>query len=427
MSEVAVLLGKARYKKILEWGRLLAITGGAQAIVQAIGLISGILVIRTLSTDQYALYILANTMLGTMILLADGGITTGVMSQGGKVWQDRAQLGSVMVTGMHLRKKFAIVSSLISIPILAILLTQHGANWIEVILIIISIIPAFFAALSGSLLEIAPKLNQDIQELQKIQVITNIGRFLLLVLTLLVFPFAFIAILASGLPQIWSNKRLTRLSSEYVDRNQSISPKVRSEILSVVKKIIPGAIYFCLSGQITIWLVSMFGSTKAIAQVGALGRLAMVLNLFLVILSTLIIPRFARVIGSSRIVLRRFFQIQGVAILTSLFVIAFVMLFPNEILSILGHSYTDLTKEIVIMAVVACMGLMVGVTYSTTISRGVVLTPAINITGHILTQVVCLFLLDLSKTSHVLFFALADHCIAFAMLTTNFIYRTVSA
>lgn len=72
-----------------EWAKLIAITGSAQVMVQAIGFISGILVIRLLPTHEYALYTLANTMLGTMTLLADGGIATGVMSQGGKVWQDK--------------------------------------------------------------------------------------------------------------------------------------------------------------------------------------------------------------------------------------------------------------------------------------------------------------------------------------------------
>jgi hypothetical protein len=47
------------YTKTLEWGRLLTITGGAQAIVQGLGLVSGILVIQRLPTQEYALYTLA--------------------------------------------------------------------------------------------------------------------------------------------------------------------------------------------------------------------------------------------------------------------------------------------------------------------------------------------------------------------------------
>ena len=59
------------YSKIYSWGKLITITGGAQVIVQAATLSSGIVIIRLLSTREYALYTIANAMLGTMNILAD--------------------------------------------------------------------------------------------------------------------------------------------------------------------------------------------------------------------------------------------------------------------------------------------------------------------------------------------------------------------
>lgn len=85
---------------------MIFITGGAQVLVQLTGLISGILIIRLLPTNEYAFYTLANTMLGTLAVLAGGGISTGGMSEGGKVWRDKARLGGVLATGLKLRRKF---------------------------------------------------------------------------------------------------------------------------------------------------------------------------------------------------------------------------------------------------------------------------------------------------------------------------------
>lgn len=76
-------------ERVFSWIKLIAVTGSAQVIVQVLGFISGIMIIRMLPTQEYAFYTLANTMLGTMTILADGGIGTGVMAQGGKVWQNR--------------------------------------------------------------------------------------------------------------------------------------------------------------------------------------------------------------------------------------------------------------------------------------------------------------------------------------------------
>ena len=172
------------YSKALEWGKLLSITGAAQILIQITGFISGILIIRLLPTQEYALYTLANTMLGTMTILADGGITSGVMAQGGKVWQDRYKLGSVLVTGMELRKKFAIGSLFIVTPVLVLLLRYHQASWITSILILLALIPAFITALSGTILQVPLKLHQDIIALQSNYVRVNISRLLLLSCTI---------------------------------------------------------------------------------------------------------------------------------------------------------------------------------------------------------------------------------------------------
>src|ERR1700684_1365568 len=91
-----------KYKRSLQWFKLIAMTGAAQVLIQALGLIRGILIVRLLPTKEYAFYTIANTMLGTITLLADGGISNGVISQGGKVWNDKRKLGSVIVTGLEL-------------------------------------------------------------------------------------------------------------------------------------------------------------------------------------------------------------------------------------------------------------------------------------------------------------------------------------
>src|SRR5690606_2402187 len=138
------------YSRISEWSKLIVITGSSQILIQALGFISGILVIRLLSIHEYALYTLANTMLGTLTILADGGISTGTMALGGKVWRDRDELGKVVATGLDLRKKFAVGSLLVSVPILIYLLRHHEASWLMTVLIVLSLIPAFFSALSGT-------------------------------------------------------------------------------------------------------------------------------------------------------------------------------------------------------------------------------------------------------------------------------------
>ena len=57
--------------------------------MQLIAGVAGILVVRTMAKEQYALYAITNQMQTACNLLADLGIGIGVRSIGGRVWQDR--------------------------------------------------------------------------------------------------------------------------------------------------------------------------------------------------------------------------------------------------------------------------------------------------------------------------------------------------
>jgi len=417
------LFANIRYEKFYKWTKLVGITFTTQALIQILGLLSGILIIRLLPTTEYAFYTLANTMLGTMTVLADGGISSGVMAEGGKVWLDRQKLGIVVATGFKLRKTFAIFSLLVSMPILFYLLRNHGANLITSFFIILSLIPSFYAVLSDNLLEISLKLHQEINKLQKNQLFTGIWRFIMISGSLFLFPWTFIAILGNGIPRFWANIRLRKLSAEYAEPIKKVDPIVEKEILSVVKRSLPGSIYYCVSGQITIWLISMFGSTKSIAHLGALGRIAVVLTIFSTLFSTLVIPRYARLTEDSKLLRWRFFQIQIALLSICVFIVGLVMIFPSQILWVLGKDYANLHTEIILMAVSSSLSMLSSVTYFTLVSRGWIIRPVINISINILFQLILVFTMNLSKTKNVLMFSIVDFLVSYIILWIYFIYR----
>jgi O-antigen/teichoic acid export membrane protein len=376
---VKYLIPPVNSGKLKSWGKLLTIVASGQVLIQLIGLVSGILIIRLLPTKEYALYTIANTMLGAMTLLADGGISMGVMAQGGKVWQDRQKLGVVVVTGLELRKKFALISLVFTVPILAYLLIHNGASWFVCLLIILALIPAFFAALSDSLLEIAPKLHQDIGSLQTNQIFAALGRIVLITSSLFLFPWTFIAIIGNGIPRMWANIRLRKISNRHADFKQSRDPVIEKQVLSIVKRSLPETIYYCFSGQIYIWLLSFFGSSNSVAQLGALGRLSLALTLFLSLVNTLLVPRFARLASNYKVLLKRFLQVLAGVILLCTGIVLLTYLFPSQILWILGKKYSGLDSYLVLNFIGSCLGLVVGIAFSLYASRGWIINPLFSI------------------------------------------------
>lgn len=396
--------GSAYLATVLQRGRLLTVAGFSQLVVQAAGFACGIVVIRLLPTDEYALYILANTMLGTMGVLADGGISMGVTAQGGKVWRNPERLGAVIATGLDLRKKFGVASLVVALPLMYALLTQHGAPLWMALLIILAIIPAFFSTLSAALLQVAPKLQQDIVSLQKNQVTAHLMRLALLTSTVFIFPFAFVAILAGGIPQIWANLKLKAIAFKYAYWNQEPDLEVRTEILRFVRRILPGSIYFCFSSQLTIWLISIFGSTMAIAQVGALSRLVLVLTMFNILVNLLIIPRFARLATDRRTLLDWYVRIQTYLICACATLIGIVWIFPHEVLWVLGPRYSALHQELLLCFVGGTLNLWVGINYALNTSRGWLMHPVIGISIGIAGIIAGLLLMDVSTLRGVLWF-----------------------
>ncbi|WP_282112662.1 lipopolysaccharide biosynthesis protein [Maribacter stanieri] len=367
------------FTRATDWVKLIGVTGTAQVGVQAIGLLCGVLVIRMLSTDEYALYTLANTMLGTMVMLANAGIPIAVMAEGGKVWQDKEKLGEVLVTGFDFRKKFAIGSLVIGIPILSYLLYKNQASPIMIILIISGLIPVFYTQLSDVLLQIAPKLKQDIVPLQKNLVLVNLGRLFLLGLSLIAFPFAFVAILSASIPQVLGNFNLKKITKSYADWDQKPSPVLKQKMMGTVKRVLPEAIYYSISGQITIWILSIFGSTTSLAEIGALGRIAMIINLVSILFGMLVIPRFARLPQLYTLLLKRYVQVHLLVLVVFCFFIGLVYIFPKEILWVLGPQYANLKYELFLAVIGSCLSVFSGIVFSLYSSRGWVMNPAISI------------------------------------------------
>jgi len=389
-----------------EWTKRLSGVGGAQIIAQGLGFVSGILIVRMLAPQQYALYTLANTMLGTMKVLADSGISSGMLSEGGKVWQNRRDLGAVIVTGMAMRRRFAIWSMVVSVPVLLYLLRSHGDSWIGALVMLGAVAAYFWALLDWDIFGIAPSLHQRVAAMQRIGVVQSLGRLLGLVAMLAAVPWAVVAIAVAALPQFWASKRLQVMSFEVADLRQVENAGVRIGVTRVVRRVLPAAIYFCLSSQITIWLVSVLGSTLALAKLGALSRLGQIFTVFSAIAAAVIVPRFARLRSDRGLVLRRYFQVLALLAISGAAITAVFAARPREILWLLGPEYADLVHEVVLLVIGSAMNLLAGTAYLLGNARGHVTQPVISISLQVLCQIWLISRLDVSTLDGVLWFGI---------------------
>jgi O-antigen/teichoic acid export membrane protein len=411
--------------QLLVWGRAALLTGGAQGGIQLLGFAAGIVAIRSLAPDQFAFYTIATTALGGMAALTDSGLSSSVMANGGKVWADRAQLGIVVATGLRLRLQLALFALPLALPLIVLLLHRQGAGWTDALLIVTAVALLFLASLNGQLLEVVPRLHPDLLPLQRIQVGAAIGRLALAALALPWLPLAAVATVCAAGPQWWSNWRLRRLANMRADLRMPSDPATRTRLLKQVTRTMPGVFYYAISGQLSIWLVSVFGHSGDVATVGALGRLAMILALVGSVLTLVAVPRFARIPAHEHLLVqRRFWQLQACCLAACLVPISALAAFPEPALAVLGKHYSGLGTEAVLMAASSAMSTQGGLAYVLGNTRGIVAPPLLLLPYGIAGQVALILLLPVDTVSGVIWIGLLSQASQWLLHTVYFVWKS---
>ena len=330
-----------------------------QVGVQFLGFASGILLVRWLPQREYAYFTIANAMQATLNMLADIGISVGLISIGGRVWQNRHRFGELINTGLAVRRKLAAGSIIIVAPILYAMLARNGASLSYALLLIGVVLVGFSIQLSIDVFNVVPRLHSDIARIQTIDFICAITRLLLVLGLIYVFATAGVAVMVASATFFLQYWLLRSYAAKVVDLNASENAEDRQEILRLIKTLAASTLFYCFQGQITVFLISFFGRHPAsIAEVGALGRLAMIFTILLNMLTNIFAPAFARC-QDKRILRGLYLLIAGGVALFSAVVLGAVALFPDQFLFVLGERYAHLHRELLLMvgsAIVSAFG-----------------------------------------------------------------------
>ncbi|PZR74251.1 MAG: polysaccharide biosynthesis protein [Chthoniobacterales bacterium] len=393
-------------RRALQRARIVGNFAVVQVVVQLVGFASGILVIRRLEQNEYAYFTIANTMQGTINVLADMGISIGLMSIGGRVWQDRYRFGQLITTANNFRRRLGAIAVIVVVPILYWMLTRNGASPLYASALIGAILAGLLAQFSLGVLGVVPRLRSDVSQIQKIDFTGAVVRFVALVGCALVFLNASLAVFVGSIVFLFQYWMLRNYAARVIDLNAPESAEDRSAMIGFVKNQAPNAIFFCLQGQVTIFLISFFGTrATAVAEVGALGRLAVIFTVLGQLLINLFVPAFARCQNPARLRFLYFAIVAGVAAFCAA-VIAAAAFFPNQFLFVLGGRYAHLQRELLLMVAGTVMMMLAGTLWVLNASKAWIKGSWIYIPLTIATQIALIPWTDFSNVSQVLVFNL---------------------
>ena len=390
----------------LRFARHVVRFASVQVLVQLIGFASGILLVRRLEQGEYALFTIANTMQGTINVLADIGISIGLVSIGGRVWRDDHRFGELISTGLKLRRKLGAGAILVVTPVLYLMLVKSGASVLYAAMLIGVVLGGLLVQLSLGVLEVVPRLRSDIHQIQKIDFTGSLARLAVLGGCALVFLNAGVAALVGSGTLLLQYLILRRYAAGIISLHAEENAEDRKAMIGLIRSQAANAVFFCLQGQITIFLITFFGHrVGAVAEVGALGRLAMIFAVLGNLLTNIFAPAFARCQEQRR--LRWLYAgIVGAVATFSLLVLGGAAFLPDEFLFILGNKYSHLQHELLIMVGAATLSMMATVLWTLNASRAWVIGAWLNIPLTLGTQLILIPFTDFSSVSGVLTFNL---------------------
>lgn len=378
---------------------------GVQTIVQALSFLVGLIVVRHLSKQEYAHFTVANSLQGTMNILADTGVATALSAIGGRVWHDRARFSRLLATALEARRPLTLAVVVVTAPLLCFLLSSVGATRLDAVVITVLVTVGVVIQTRCSILSCVPRFHAQIRFLQRFDLgcaVLRLAAFGIAALWMLDSRGSIainVAIFALGL---WW---LQRHGKGMVDLAVEPDPEDRKAIFASMKALAANTVFFCLQGQIAVWLISVFGNASATAEVGALGRIGVIYTVFISLMNSVLLPSFART-HDYRDALRKYWLIFGGFCGLGLALALVTWFFPGPLLWLLGPQYAHLRHELFLITIGGSLGAAFGSLWMMNSSRGWIRHAWLYIPATLVTQAILACFLDLSQVEGVLIFSI---------------------
>lgn len=386
-----------------------------QGSVQALNLLTGFLLLRWLSVEQYAIYALLSGFQGTVGVIVEmglGGSLTGLIA--GRT--DKATVGGYIQSA----KRYRNLIFLFAVPFIAFafaaVFLRHGWGWgLAIVLFLALLVNTFFLSWSNYY-SIPFLIRHDMSGLYRLQILYAALR--LAACWFLQFGGVICAAVVAWLTAIattamgWAYRKQ---SAPFIQEAEHTDTDKNREVLNFITPLVPATFFFAFQGQIGVLLISWFGKADSIAEIGALGRIAQIFVMLGAFNSVLIAPYIART-PENKLVKRYIFISLSFIFLSALFTLAGFYV-PQTLIWLLGKNYSTLTPEIGWVVLSSSLSNLTNVLFTMHSARKWIFywgswSYVISILS---TQAIMLCIMDLSTTHAVIFFGLISAAASFVV------------
>jgi O-antigen/teichoic acid export membrane protein len=329
------------------WVPLLARFLTGQAAVQVVSLLTGFLILRLLSINEYAIYILATLIQGIGATGSDLGTSQGVISIGAPLREKKPDFASLLSAALRLRTRLFWMA----LPIMLVVgyfLLHGSAVPVDVAAILVGLTILNVWLQQSTLLATAVlNVNHDAGALFRSGMSAAIVRLALVVVACGFYPYAITALAVNLIGSFVQCHLLWRQCRPFRQAVPAAGTPYAEELVKFALPLLPSTIYYLCQSQISAFLLVFAGATAAVAEVGALGRLGQLVGLLALLNGFFVMPYFARISGQ-RIFARRVAEVTALAVALCGLLAVSALLVPQIWLAILGPNYASLGGEVIL-------------------------------------------------------------------------------
>lgn len=336
---------------------------------QGLSAVSGLLIARWMSVDDYAIFTIMMVITGAMSVLTKGGVNLGFTAIVGRTWPDRGRAAQALKAAMAERR---IVSLWVLPPLLVVagwLLLRNNASWILALsLLLLLLVQWEFdmrTRIADQILMFANRspITQGLDAL--LSLLRLIGVVIVFQLSLLQSVGAYaLSVLAAGfrVPFItkWVHGELQKKEAVATDSD-------RKEIRTIVRRQLPLEVFFVMQSQIVLGIVAWNSAVDQTASIGALGRIGQLLLPVQAAMMAFAIPSFT----CAKEHLLRSWSIWSLAGgLPGMGLVVVAYLFPDALLFLIGPNYENLQYELLVCTIGVAASVLVANAWQLIAHRG---------------------------------------------------------
>ncbi|MEM4217929.1 MAG: hypothetical protein QXZ09_07880 [Candidatus Methanomethylicaceae archaeon] len=334
----------------------------ASASVQLLNIFIGLMIVRSTSLEQYAVYVLGSTIFAIGSVLATMSVPSAVIffiSQ-----RDGRSTESIIAESLRILRVLGVIAVIIAGSVIWLYRREFGDLSGPLAALAA---PAVFFAARCNLWRAVAYAEGRVGLVARSELVASALR-LLLTASAMALPLgqaiAFV-LLAINVVTTWTTERLLhiklRLSAQ--DRDTLMA------LMRYITPLIPEHVYYIVQGHLSILLLGASGSVVAVGELGALSRLGMLVSVLSIVNTGLFQPFVARHRSSrdfvfrSALVLVTWCVIGGV-----LFGIAYF--FSEPFIAVLGPQYGHLRELVSLMVLVSVLTMLSAALYTIVLASG---------------------------------------------------------